>query len=85
MLHPKTVRRFFEYQDLIFTGQSISSLGKRRPVFITGQSISSLGKVPIEILPGNRHITWVSAVLLFTAEFQIEPLAPNAISYDTIA
>ena len=41
----------------------------------TGLSISSLGKVPIEILPGKRHITWVSALLLFTAEFQMEPLA----------
>ena len=49
----------------------------------TGQSISSLGKVPIEILPGKHHITWVLAVLLFSAEFQMEPLAPNAISYDT--
>ena len=49
----------------------------------TGQSISLLGKVPIEILPGKRHITWVLAVLLFMAEFQMEPLAPNAISYDT--
>ena len=43
----------------------------------TGQSISSLGKVPIEILPGKRHITWVLTVLLFTAEFQMEPLALN--------
>ena len=49
----------------------------------TGQSISLIGRVPIEILPGNRHITWVLAVLLFTAEFQMEPLVPNAISYDT--
>ena len=49
----------------------------------TGQSKSSLGKVPIEILPGKRHITWVLALLLFSAQFQMEPLAPNAISYDT--
>ena len=49
----------------------------------TGQSISLLGKVPIEILPGKRHITWVLAVLLSMAEFQMETLAPNAISYDT--
>ena len=48
------------------------------------QSISSFGKVPIEILPGKRHITWVFAVLLFTAELQMEPLAFNATSYDTI-
>ena len=45
----------------------------------TGQSISVLGKVPIEILPGKHHITWVLAVLLFSAEFQMKPLAPNAI------
>ena len=45
----------------------------------TGQRISSLGKVPIEILPGKRHITWVLAVLLFSAEFQMEPLGPNVI------
>ena len=45
----------------------------------TGQSISSLGKVPIKHLPGKRHITWVLAVLLFTAEFQMQPLASNVI------
>ena len=49
----------------------------------TGQSISSLGKVPIESLPGKRHITWVLAVLLFSAEIQMEPLAPNNIYYYT--
>ena len=49
----------------------------------TGQSISPLGKVPIGFLPEKHHITWVLAVLLFTAKFQMEPLAPNAISYDT--
>ena len=49
----------------------------------TGRSISSLGKVPIEILPGKRHITWVLAVLLFSAEFQLEPLAPYVIYYYT--
>ena len=38
-------------------------------------------KVPIEILPGKRHITWVLAVLLFTEEFQMEPLASNVICY----
>ena len=48
-----------------------------------GQSISTLGKVSIEILPGKSHITWVLAVLLFSAEFQMEPFAPNAILYDT--
>ena len=48
---------------------------------LTGQSISSLGKVPIEILPGKRQITWVLDVLLFSAEFQMEPLAPNVIYY----
>ena len=42
----------------------------------TGLSISSLGKVPIEILPGKRHIMWILAVLLHSAEFQMEPLAP---------
>ena len=41
------------------------------------------GRVPIEILSGKRHITWVLAVLVFAAEFQMEPLAPNATSYDT--
>ena len=41
------------------------------------------GKVPFEILPEKRHITWVLGVLLLTEEFQMEPLAPIAISYDT--
>ena len=45
--------------------------------------ITVLGKVPIGILPGKRHITWVLALLLFSAEFQMELLAPYAISYDT--
>ena len=49
----------------------------------TDQSISSLEKVPIEILLGNRQITWVLAVLLFSAEFQMEPLAPSVIYYYT--
>ena len=49
----------------------------------TVQSISSLRKVSIEILPGKRNITWVLAVLIFTAEFKMEPLTRNAISYDT--
>ena len=40
-----------------------------------GQSISSLGKVPIEILLGKSQITSFMAVLLFAAEFQMEPLA----------
>ena len=48
-----------------------------------GQSISSLGKVPIKHLPGKRHITRVLAVLLFTAEFHMEPLARNVIYYYT--
>ena len=47
------------------------------------QSISSLGKIPIEIMPGKGHITWVLAVFLCTTEFQMEPPVPNAISYDT--
>ena len=52
---------------------------------VMGKShIYTLGKVPIEILPEKRHITWVLAVLLFKAVFQTEPLASNAISYDTI-
>ena len=49
----------------------------------TVQSIFSVGKVPFEFLPGQRQITWVLAVLLLTAEFQMEPLAPKSISYDT--
>ena len=49
----------------------------------TGQGISLIGKVPFEILPEKRHITWVLFVLLFTEEFQMEPLAHNAILYDT--
>ena len=52
----------------------------QNPAF-TGRSISSLGRVPIEILSAKRRITW--AVFLFMAEFQMEPPAPNAISYDT--
>ena len=52
-------------------------------LLITGPDISSLGKVPIEILPGKRHITWVLAMLLLRAEFQIEVLPPYAISYHT--
>ena len=43
----------------------------------TCQSITSLKKVPIEILPGKRYIMWVLTVSLFTAEIQIEPLAPH--------
>ena len=43
--------------------------------------LSSLGKVPIEIFPGKRHITWALTVLLFAAEFQLEPLARNATTY----
>ena len=39
--------------------------------------------VPIEILPAKRHITWVLAVLLLSAEFQTEPLAGNVIYYYT--
>ena len=50
---------------------------------ITGQGISLNGKVPLEILPEKCHITWVLFVLLFTEEFQMEPLAHNAILYDT--
>ena len=50
---------------------------------LTGQSISSLGKVPIEILPGKRNIAWVLAVLVFTAEIQMEPLDRNVIHYYT--
>ena len=49
----------------------------------TGQSISSLAKVPIEILSGYCHITWVLAVLLFSIEFQMEPLVPYVILYYT--
>ena len=40
-------------------------------------------KVSFEIFPEKRHITWVLYVLLFTKEFQMEPLAHNAILYDT--
>ena len=49
----------------------------------TGQSIASIGKIPIEILPEKRPITWVLAVLLFLAEFQMEPLGPNVIFHYT--
>ena len=45
--------------------------------------ISSIGQVPIEVLPGNRHITWILAVLLFTTNFLMEPLPPNAFYYCT--
>ena len=41
------------------------------------------GKELIEILPGKRQITWVLAGLLFSAEFQMEPLSPNPIYYCT--
>ena len=51
--------------------------------YSTGQNISLLGKVPIEILPGKRHITWVLAVLIISSEFQMEPLGPNVIYYYT--
>ena len=47
------------------------------------QSISSLGKVPIEIQPGKLRITWVLAVLLFSAELQMEPPVANVILNDT--
>ena len=39
--------------------------------------------VSIEILPRKRQITWVSDVLRFSAEFQMEPLAPSVIYYYT--
>ena len=45
--------------------------------------MSLIGRVPIEILPGKCHITWVLAVLLLTIEFQMEPLAPNFICFHT--
>ena len=41
--------------------------------FGTGQIISSIGRVPIEILPGKRHITQVLTVSLSSAGFQMEP------------
>ena len=37
------------------------------------------GKELIEILPGKHQITWVLAVLVSRAEFQMKPLASNAI------
>ena len=49
----------------------------------TGQSLSLIGRVPIEILSEKRHITKVSTVSFSPAEFQMEPLPPNAFSYDT--
>ena len=61
----------------------VKYLHSRVSLFSTDQNMSSLGKVPIEFLPGKRHITWVLAVLLFSTEIQMEPLAPYAISYDT--
>ena len=48
----------------------------------TGQSISSLRKVPIEIMPGTRHITCVLGVA-FHGRVSNGTLAPNVISYDT--
>ena len=54
-----------------------------RSFFISVQSISSLEKVPIEIRPGKRHITRVLDVLLFSEEFQMEPLGPSVIYYYT--
>ena len=50
----------------------------------TSQSISLIGKVPIEILSGKRHITWVLAVLFFDGRISNRTAAAhNAISYDT--
>ena len=54
--------------------------GRAYESWLTGQSISSLRMVPIAILLEQRHITWVLAVLLFSAEFQLEPLAPYVIT-----
>ena len=55
-----------------------------RPWFqTTDQGISELGKVPFEILPEKRHIAWVSAVVLFSNEFQSELTAPYVIRYCT--
>ena len=51
------------------------------PRYGTGQSICSLRKVPIEILSGWRHITWVLVVLLISAKLQMEPLVPHDIYY----
>ena len=49
---------------------------------VTGQSISSLERFRLKFCR-KRHITWVLTVLHLSAEFQMKPLAPNAISYDT--
>ena len=54
--------------------------GRAYESWLTGQSISSLRMVQIEILLEKRYITWVSAVMLFSAEFQMEPLAPYVIT-----
>ena len=53
-------------------------------VIDTGQSISFIGRVPIEILLGKHQIARVLAVLLFSEEFQMEPLAPIVITKLTI-
>ena len=45
---------------------------------LTGQGIFSLGMVP-----RKRHSTEVLSELLFTEEFQMEPLALNVICYYT--
>ena len=42
---------------LIFHGMIGMCFMNSRISFFTGQSISLIGKVPIEILPGKRHIT----------------------------
>ena len=58
-------------------------IGSKVSICVTGQGISSNWKIPFEILPEKRQITSVLGVLLFTEEFQMEPLAPNDISDDT--
>ena len=61
--------------------QSLKSIRKLSPLIekfgeqIQVKAYVHWGKVPIEILPGKRHITWVLAGLLFSAEFQMDSLA----------
>ena len=49
----------------------------------TGKAYLHSERNPIEILPEKRHITWVLAVVLLSAEFQMEPLVTNVTFYYT--
>ena len=59
MLKKSLIKTQWLAMFLLFAGVAIVqvSLNHFHSLDSTGQSISSIGRVPIEILPGKRHIT----------------------------